>query len=109
MPQGRLASQYDLRLEMATSFHRLCELADDADGIDLSAVLGTMADAAEFVSVSARRDEWEAFGAVFGIKGEDLEAGNRKLLAILRAKMSGTRPAELDSDAWSHDKTLCGC
>jgi len=34
-----------LRLETAASFHRLCELADDADGLDESAILGTVADA----------------------------------------------------------------
>jgi replicative superfamily II helicase len=99
-PLGRLTSQYYLRLETAASFHRLCERADDADGLDESAVLGTVADAAEFDSVSARRDEREAFGAVLGGEGDDLEAGPRKVLAILRAGMSGTTPAELQSDAW---------
>ena len=99
-PLGRLASQYYLRLETAASFHRLCERADDVDGLDESAVLGTVADAAEFDSVSARRDEREAFGAVLGGEGDDLKAGPRKVLAILRAGMSGTTPAELQSDAW---------
>ena len=89
-PLGRLASQYYLRLETAASFHRLCEQADDADGLNESAVLGTVADAAEFNSVSARRDEREAFGAVLGGEGDDLEPGPRKVLAILRAGMSGT-------------------
>ncbi len=96
-PLGRLASQYYLRLETAAAFHRLCE----RDGeLEESAVLRTVADAAEFDSVSARRDERETFGAVLGGEGDDLEAGNRKVLAILRAGMDGTTPAELQSDAW---------
>jgi replicative superfamily II helicase len=99
-PLGRLASQYYLRLETAAAFHGLCERADDADGLEEGAVLRTVADAAEFDSVSARRDEREAFGAVLGGEGDDLAAGNRKVLAILRAGMSGTTPAELQSDAW---------
>ena len=96
-PLGRLASQYYLRLETAAAFHRLCERTES---LDEGAVLRTVADAAEFDSVSARRDEREAFGAVLGGEGDDLEAGNRKVLAILRAGMDGTTPGELQSDAW---------
>jgi replicative superfamily II helicase len=99
---GRLTSQFYLRLDTAASFHALCEraAADDAPAIDESAVLRTVADAAAFDSVSARRDERETFGAVLGAEGDELEPGNRKVLAILRAGMSGTTPAELQSDAW---------
>jgi replicative superfamily II helicase len=97
---GRLASQYYLRLETAAAFHRLCERAAEDGPVDESAVLRAVADAAEFDSVSARRDEREAFGAVLGGEGDDLDPGNRKVLAILRASMSGTTPAELKSDAW---------
>jgi hypothetical protein len=110
---GRLTSQYYLRLETATAFHRLCiggadvdvpAGADDADGagepIDESAVLRTVADAAAFDSVSARRDERETFGPVLDGEGAALDAGNRKVLAILRAGMDGATPAELRSDAW---------
>ncbi len=103
-PLGRLASQYYLRLETAAAFHRLCQRAgDETDGdepIDEPAVLRTVADAAEFDSVSARRDEREAVGPVLDGAGGDLDAGNRKVLAILRAGMDGSTPAELRSDAW---------
>ncbi len=94
---GRLASQFYLRLETAEAFHALCERAGDLDEAD---VLQTVADAAEFDSVSARRDEREAFGAVLGGEAGQLDAGNRKVLAILRAGMTGTTPGELQSDAW---------
>ncbi|MFQ3318636.1 MAG: replicative superfamily II helicase [Natronomonas sp.] len=99
---GKLASQYYLRLETAEGFYRLCEraAADDTPAIDESAILRAVADAAEFDSVSARRDERETFGAVLDGEGDELEAGNRKVLAILRGSMSGTTPAELQSDAW---------
>ena len=99
---GRLASQFYLRLDTAEAFHALCERAADADlpELDGSAVLRTVADAGEFDSVSARRDERETFGAVLDGEGDELEPGNRKVLAILRAGMSGTTPAELQSDAW---------
>jgi len=99
---GRLASQFYLRLDTAEAFHALCErtAGDDAPELEESAVLRTVADAEEFDSVSARRDERETFGAVLDGEGEGLEPGNRKVLAILRAGMSGTTPAELQSDAW---------
>jgi replicative superfamily II helicase len=93
---GKLASQFYLRLETAERFDRLC----GREEIDESAVLRAVAEAAEFDSVSARRDEREAFGAVLGGEGDEMAAGNRKVLAILRAGMSGTTPAELQSDAW---------
>jgi replicative superfamily II helicase len=97
---GRLTSQFYLRLDTAESFHALCDRTDDGAAIDEAAVLRTVAGAAEFDSVSARRDERGTFGAVLGGEGEDLDPGNRKVLAILRAGMAGTTPAELQSDAW---------
>ncbi len=98
---GRLTSQFYLRLDTAEGFHALCERTEAGNqSLEESAVLRTVADAAEFDSVSARRDERETFGAVLGNEGEDLEPGNRKVLAILRAGMSGTTPGELQSDAW---------
>jgi replicative superfamily II helicase len=99
---GKLTSQFYLRLDTAEGFYRLCERAadDDTPELDESAVLRTVADAGEFDSVSARRDERETFGAVLGNEGDDLDAGNRKVLAILRAGMDGTTPGELQSDAW---------
>ena len=96
---GRLASQFYLRLDTAEAFHALCERAADTE-LDESTILRTVADAGEFDSVSARRDERETFGAVLDGEGDELEPGNRKVLAILRAGMSGTTPVELQSDAW---------
>ena len=68
---GKLASQFYLRLDTAEGFHRLCERAADGDtpAVDESAVLRAVAEAGEFDSVSARRDEREAFGAVLGDEG----------------------------------------
>ncbi len=99
---GRLASQFYLRLDTAEAFHALCERATDGETppLDEKRVLRTVAGASEFDSVSARRDERETFGAVLGGEGGDLDPGNRKVLAILRAGMSGTTPGELKSDAW---------
>jgi replicative superfamily II helicase len=99
---GRLTSQFYLRLDTAEAFYALCERAadDDRPALDESGVLRAVADAGEFDSVSARRDERETFGAVLDGEGGELEPGNRKVLAILRAGMSGTTPAELQSDAW---------
>jgi replicative superfamily II helicase len=92
---GQLASKYYMRLDTAATFRALA----DAD-IDEDAVLHAVADAAEFDSVSARSAEREAVNAILGTRGEDLEPGNRKVLAILRASMSGSTPGELQSDAW---------
>ncbi|MFC6939869.1 DEAD/DEAH box helicase [Salinirubellus sp. GCM10025818] len=120
---GRLASKFYMRLDTARSFATLAR----SEGIDEDAVLRTVADAGEFDSVSARRDEREAVRAVLGSEvrrtsessearsassggqanatgtasaGADLDPGNRKVLAILRASMDGTTPSELQSDAW---------
>ncbi|MEF8842706.1 MAG: DEAD/DEAH box helicase [Haloarculaceae archaeon] len=100
---GRLASKFYMRLDTARSFAALAR----HDGIDENSVLRTVAEAGEFDSVSARRDEREAVRAVLDggagearERGTDLDPGKRKVLAILRASMDGTTPSELNSDAW---------
>jgi replicative superfamily II helicase len=98
-PLGRLASTFYLRLETAEEFKRLADRAEEGT-LDEAAVLRGVADSAEFDSVSARRDERDAVRAVLGGEGDDLDPGNRKVLAILRASMDGTTPGELQSDAW---------
>ncbi|MES3517252.1 MAG: DEAD/DEAH box helicase [Natronomonas sp.] len=91
---GRLASQFYLRLDTAEAFAAVCE------GLDEATALRTIASADEFDSVAARRDERETVSAVLDGAADDLDAGNRKVLAILRASMDGNVPAELRSDAW---------
>ncbi|MFB6075420.1 MAG: DEAD/DEAH box helicase [Haloarculaceae archaeon] len=98
-PLGRLASAFYLRLDTARRFADACE--DAADGLDETTVLRAVAGAGEFDSVSARSDEEDAVRAVLGETGTDLDPGQRKVLAILRAAMSGTTPTELRSDAWA--------
>jgi replicative superfamily II helicase len=98
-PLGRLASTFYLRLETAEEFKRLADRAEQ-EALDEAEVLCGIAASAEFDSVSARRDERDAVRAVLGGEGDDLEPGNRKVLAILRASMDGTTPGELQSDAW---------
>ncbi|WP_134668302.1 DEAD/DEAH box helicase [Halorussus marinus] len=96
-PLGRLASKFYLRLETAEGFHDLAQ----AESVGTADVLRTVADAAEFDSVSARQSEREAVDSVLvGRKTGDLDPGTRKVLAILRSSMSGTTPTELRSDAW---------
>jgi len=96
-PLGRLASKFYLRLETAEAFHDLAH----AEAVETADVLRTVADAAEFDSVSARQSEREAVDSVLvGRKTGDLDPGTRKVLAILRSSMSGTTPGELRSDAW---------
>ncbi|NEU58576.1 DEAD/DEAH box helicase [Halorussus sp. MSC15.2] len=96
-PLGRLASKFYLRLETAGEFRDLSE----RDDIETADVLRTVADAAEFDSVSARQSEREAVDSVLvGQNAGDLDPGARKILAILRSTMTGTTPAELRSDAW---------
>ncbi len=96
-PLGRLASKFYLRLDTAGEFHDLAR----QETIDTGDVLRTVADAAEFDSVSARQSEREAVDSVLvGQDAGDLEPGARKVLAILRSTMTGTTPAELRSDAW---------
>jgi len=92
---GRLASRYYLRLPTASRFRELA-----TGDPDEWTILETVATAAEFDSVNARSDETDAIDAVLGSRGEDLEGGHRKVLAILRSSMVGSTPAELRSDAW---------
>ncbi|ESP87966.1 DEAD/DEAH box helicase [Candidatus Halobonum tyrrellensis] len=96
-PLGRLTSKYYLRLETAERFRRLA----DRDRVDEAAVLRTVAGAAEFDSVSARSSETDAVDRVLsGADDADLEGGNRKVLAILRAAVDDRTPSDLRSDAW---------
>ena len=106
---GRLASKFYMRLDTAREFADLTEAAEGGNGgrpIDEGDVLRTVAAAAEFDSVSARRAERDAVDSVLGqsfasgAEGEDLDPGNRKVLAICRAAMRGSTPGELRSDAW---------
>src|SRR6056297_1246776 len=100
-PRGVLTSKYYLRLDTAAQFAALCDRVDDGDELTTSDVLETIATAEEFDSVSARQDERDAISAVLvGQETDDLEAGERKVLAILRGAASGSTPAELRSDAW---------
>ena len=104
-PLGRLASKFYMRLDTAREFADLAERAAERT-IDEGDVLRTVAAAAEFDSVSARKSERDAVESVLGqsfatdAEGEDLEPGNRKVLAICRAAMRGSTPGELQSDAW---------
>ncbi|WP_226004606.1 DEAD/DEAH box helicase [Natrinema salinisoli] len=108
-PRGVLTSKYYLRLDTAARFAALCDRVesegDDGDAgrdeLTTDDVLRVVATAAEFDSVSARQDERDAIDAVLvGDETDDLEAGERKVLAILRSAASGTTPSELRSDAW---------
>ncbi|MCL7418048.1 MAG: DEAD/DEAH box helicase [Halalkalicoccus sp.] len=95
-PLGVLASKYYLRLSTAARFHDLAtreEISEDA-------VLETVSKASEFDSVSARQSERDAIDAALGGRGSDLDAGERKVLAVLRGAMTGTTPSELSGDAW---------
>jgi replicative superfamily II helicase len=93
---GRLASEFYLRLDTARQF------ADCAEREQLTAedILGAVATAGEFDSVTTRSDEEDAVDAVLGDRGADLDSGSRKVLAICRASMTGSTPAALRSDAW---------
>ena len=104
---GQLASKFYLRLDTARRFADLaerCEAAagegDAADPITADDLLAAVAGATEFDSVSARSDEQDAVSAVLGEAPDELDAGQRKVLAILRSGMTGTTPTELKSDAW---------
>jgi replicative superfamily II helicase len=89
---SELASRFYLRLETAERFASLGEELTEDDA------LRVVARAAEFDSVSARSDEEEAIGKLVG--APELDAGERKVLAILTGRMDGSVPAELSSDAW---------
>ena len=94
-PVGQLASAYYLRLSTAASFRELVDVEPEP-----RTVLGRVADAAEFDSVSAREAEREAIDSVLGAQTGSLEPGARKVLAILEGAMDGELPPELRSDAW---------
>ncbi len=93
---GVLASKYYLRLETAARFYNLATREEITD----EAILETISQASEFDSVSARQSEREAINAALGNRGNTLEAGERKVLSILRGAMTGTTPSELSGDAW---------
>ncbi len=95
-PLGRLTSKFYLELSTARHF---ANLADRTDLSELE-VLTAVATAGEFDSVSARSDEEDAIEAVLGKRGDHLEPGSRKVLAILKSAMNSTTPAALRSDAW---------
>ncbi|MFB6304040.1 MAG: DEAD/DEAH box helicase [Haloferacaceae archaeon] len=95
-PLGRLASTYYLRLDTARRFHDLADRERLTDDDVLEAVAG----AAEFRSVSARQSEVDAVDSVLTGVDTALEDGPRKVLAILRASMAASTPADLRSDAW---------
>jgi replicative superfamily II helicase len=96
-PLGVLASNFYLRLDTAESFHRLATTDELPDRDEL---LRAVAEAGEFDSVSARQSEQDAVQSILGSRGEDMDAGGRKVLAILRGSMYGNVPPELRSDAW---------
>ena len=111
---GRLASDYYLRLDTAERFRELTDRASLAE----PDVLRTVAAASEFDSVSPRSSERDAVdtilsgsqGVVATLSGvdsrvaapatADLADGTRKVLAILRASVADSVPADLRSDAW---------
>ncbi|WP_458188861.1 DEAD/DEAH box helicase [Haladaptatus sp. NG-WS-4] len=96
-PLAMLASKFYLDLDTAERFHAVSQ----RDHIDAPAILEAVAGAAEFDSVSARQSERDAINSVLvGQDSGDLEAGGRKVLAILRSGMTGSTPADLRSDAW---------
>jgi hypothetical protein len=91
-----LASKYYLDLATARRFHDL----SDREYIDADAVLESVAGASEFHSVSCRSAETDAVDSVLTGVDSSLDGGNRKVLAICRASMTGSTPADLRSDAW---------
>jgi len=95
-PLGTLTSKFYLDLDTAERFYDLANRVE----VSTATMLRTVAKAAEFDSVNARQDERDAIEAVLGDRGEDLPAGSRKVLAILRGDIAGTIPADLKSDAW---------
>ena len=94
-PLGTLASSYYLRLPTASRFEALA-----GTNPDTGAILETVAASAAFDSVNARQAERDAIDDVLGSRVADLDAGTRKVLAILDASMTGSTPTELGSDAW---------
>jgi replicative superfamily II helicase len=94
-PLGTLASSYYLRLPTASRFEALAGTDPDT-----GAILETVAASAAFDSVNARQAERDAIDDVLGSRVTDLDAGTRKVLAILDASTTGSTPTELGSDAW---------
>ncbi|GAD53511.1 pre-mRNA splicing helicase [Halarchaeum acidiphilum MH1-52-1] len=92
---GVLTSTYYLDMDTAVGFRDLAE-----GDVDEAGVLRAVARSSEFESVSARRDEREAVASVLGERGDDLDAGPRKVLGVLYGAMRGSTPPELRSDAW---------
>jgi len=92
-PLGRLTSNFYLELDTATRFRELPEAPTETD------VLAAVATAAEFDSVALRSDETDAVAAT--VDADDLDAGARKVLAVLTASMNGTVPQALRGDAWA--------
>ncbi|MFB6105323.1 MAG: DEAD/DEAH box helicase [Halobacteriaceae archaeon] len=90
---GRLTSHFYLELDTATRFRELPEAPTETD------VLTAVATAAEFDSVTLRSDETDAVADV--VDATDLDAGARKVLAVLTATMDGGVPQALRSDAWA--------
>ncbi|MWG34921.1 DEAD/DEAH box helicase [Halomarina oriensis] len=93
---GRLASRYYLRLDTAERFADLAA----RESVDEGAVLECVAGAAEFDSVSCRSAERDAVNSILSGSDSLDDDGHRKVLAILRASMTGSTPGELQSDAW---------
>ncbi|MEF8838168.1 MAG: DEAD/DEAH box helicase [Haloarculaceae archaeon] len=108
-PLGRLASRFYLRLDTAGRFAALA----GGEGVTATDVLRAVARAEAFDSVSARSDEADAVDAVVGADHHDLDPGQRKVLAILRAGMDGSTPSALNSDAWvirqNAERLLAAC
>ncbi|MFC4540530.1 DEAD/DEAH box helicase [Halosolutus amylolyticus] len=100
--RGMLTSKYYLRLETAARFADLCDrVGEDGATLETGDILEAVATAQEFDSVSARQSERDAIDAVLvGHDTGDLDAGDRKVLAILRSGANGSVPPELRSDAW---------
>ncbi|GGL45735.1 DEAD/DEAH box helicase [Halocalculus aciditolerans] len=94
---GVLCSTFYLRLDTASAFHALATQDGDFREDD---VLQAVAAAREFDSVNARHGEKDAVRKVLGNRGDDLEPGQQKVLAILVGSMRGSVPPELRSDAW---------
>ncbi|WP_266079633.1 DEAD/DEAH box helicase [Haladaptatus caseinilyticus] len=96
-PLAMLTSKFYLDLDTAERFRKVAQ----KENIDTPAILEAVAGAAEFDSVNARQSERDAINSVLvGQDSGDLEGGGRKVLAILRASMTGSTPGELRSDAW---------
>ena len=98
---GRLTSRYYLQLGTARRFATCCELAAAGNLTD-SAILQAVARAEAFDAVTARQREREAIDAALaGRETGELDAGQRKVLAVLESEAGGAAPAALRGDAWA--------